>query len=142
MDNEVYGGPVDITVGEGESLQLRARVGARPVIRILDTHVDKREALTVKGAGCFILDGLLVEGRGVEVRGDVRELQSPLPGAGLNSMATAIPNTTKASRGLIPARRSASSIRSQAITSSDDVANAPYRIRVADILDGSRPSQP
>lgn len=149
MDSDVYGGPVDITVGEGESLQLRARVGARPVIRILDTHVDKREALTVKGAGCFILDGLLVEGRGVEVRGDVRELRirhcTLVPGWALDGDCN--PQHDGEASLRIRAKRTTVSIEQSILgpihVLHDEVANAPYRIRIADsILDGNRPSEP
>lgn len=149
MDSDVYGGPVDITVGEGESLQLRARVGARPVIRILDTHVDKREALTVKGAGCFTLDGLLVEGRGVEVRGDIRELRirhsTLVPGWALDGDCN--PQHGGEASLRIRAKRTTVSIEQSILgpihVLHDEVANAPYRIRIADsILDGNRPSEP
>ena len=149
VDSDVYGAPVDITVGEGESLQLRARPGARPVIRILDTHVDKREALTVKGAGCFALEGLLIEGRGVEVRGDIRELRirhcTLVPGWALDGDCN--PQHGGEASLRIRAKRTKVTIEHSILgpihVLHDEVANAPCQITIADsILDGSRPSEP
>ena len=149
VDSEVYDGPVDITVGEGESLQIRAREGARPVIRILDTLVDKREALNVKGAGCFILDGVIVEGRGVEILGDVREVRirhcTLVPGWSVDSECR--PEHAGEASLRIRARRTVVTITKSILgpihTQHDEVKEEPYRITVSDsILDAERPSEP
>jgi hypothetical protein len=68
-DSGIYTEPIDITLGEDQSLQLRAANRTRPVIRLLDWQSELPDALTVRmSAGSrFTLDGLLVTGRGVSV---------------------------------------------------------------------------
>jgi hypothetical protein len=71
LDSEVYTEPLDIHLDAGESLQIRAAEHARPVIRLLDYIVDRADPLAVTGArgSSLTLDGLLVSGRGLMVRG-------------------------------------------------------------------------
>lgn len=58
------------------SLQLRAANRRRPIIRLLDWQTDRPDSLSVNGdcLECFILDGILVTGRGVQVSGDLHDL--------------------------------------------------------------------
>jgi hypothetical protein len=76
-DSGVYAGPFEVALHSGDSLEVRAAQGARPLIRILDTAVDKLESLTItsktgaEGGGCFVLDGILIEGRGLLIGGNV-----------------------------------------------------------------------
>ena len=76
-DSGVYVEPINIEFKEGqESLQLRAANRMRPIIRLLDWQTSKPDALTVTGqkGSRFMLDGVMVTGRGVQVGGDLAEL--------------------------------------------------------------------
>jgi hypothetical protein len=73
-DSEVYGEEEkidDISLGEDQTLQLRAASGARPVIRLLDRRANLPDALRISGGrrSRFTLDGLLIAGRGVRIEG-------------------------------------------------------------------------
>jgi hypothetical protein len=70
QDSGVYVEPIDITLSNDQSLQLRAANGQRPVIRLLDWQTDRPDSLMVTmGMGSrIVLDGLLVTGRAVHVR--------------------------------------------------------------------------
>jgi hypothetical protein len=67
----VYTEPLNVTLQENESLQIRAANGTRPVIRLLDYMADRPDAFSVSGAkgSRFTLDGLLITGRGIQVSG-------------------------------------------------------------------------
>lgn len=69
-DSGVYTEHVDIDLHAGASLQIRASVGVRPVIR-LDDLTDRPDSFSLTGAkgSRFTLDGLLVTGRGIQVAG-------------------------------------------------------------------------
>ena len=75
IDSGIYVEPINIHLHVGQTLQLRAANGARPVIRMLDWQMDLPDALTV--TMCretrFTLDGLLLTGRGMHVHGPKRE---------------------------------------------------------------------
>ena len=76
-DGRVYVEPIQIEFSPGqESLQLRAANGRRPVIRLLDWQTSQPDALTVigKGGDRFVLDGIMVTGRGLQVGGDLKRL--------------------------------------------------------------------
>lgn len=78
-DSGVYSEPINITLDAGEHLQVRAANRTRPVIRLLDYMTAQTDALAIKGgAGSrFTLDGLLITGRGLQVRGPEGEDDSP-----------------------------------------------------------------
>jgi len=91
-DSRVYVEPIHVEFSaDQESLQLRAGNGRRPVIRLLDWQTSQSDALTVfgKGGDRFVLDGIMVTGRGVQVSGDLKELTirhaTLVPGWGLDS---------------------------------------------------------
>lgn len=73
-DSRIYAEPINVTLGEGRSLQIRAAAGVRPVLRLLDWHADMPDALTVSmdRGSRFTLDGLIVTGRSVHVTGPRR----------------------------------------------------------------------
>jgi len=73
-DSGVYTEPVNITLLPQQTLQLRAAERTRPVLRMLDYMSDKPDAFAFSGgAGSrFVLDGLLVSGRGLQVTGPDR----------------------------------------------------------------------
>lgn len=72
-DSGVYTLPIDIHLPAGHTLQLRAAQRTRPVIRLLDWRADQPDSLAVTGqAGSrFVLDGVLVAGRGVRLSGEL-----------------------------------------------------------------------
>lgn len=71
-DSGVYEERLELALDPGESLQLRAANRARPVLRLLDYRVDQPDPFSVRGgaASRFVLDGLLVTGRGITVTQD------------------------------------------------------------------------
>jgi hypothetical protein len=70
-DSGVYEEQLHIKLDGGRALELRAAVGARPVIFLADWHASRPDALTISGdaGSTFTLDGVLITGRGMEVRG-------------------------------------------------------------------------
>ncbi len=72
-----YIDPVDITLDEGQTLQIRAASGVRPVIRLLDRQPGRADSLRVRGrvGSRFTLDGITVVGRPVRAEGSLRSLE-------------------------------------------------------------------
>jgi hypothetical protein len=75
-DSAVYVEQVSVELQAGQSLELRAASGSAPVLRLLDLQTDQPDSLTVSGdpGSCFVLDGLLVTGRGLHVAGELARL--------------------------------------------------------------------
>ena len=75
-DSGVYVEQINITLQEDQSLQLRAANRRRPVIRLLDWHTERPDALSVTGArgSRFTLDGILVTGRSMTIDGEIGEV--------------------------------------------------------------------
>jgi hypothetical protein len=73
-DSGVYALPINIFLGKGHTLQLRAAQRQRPVLRLLDWQTDLPDNIVVAGleGSRFILDGILVAGRGIQVEREVR----------------------------------------------------------------------
>jgi hypothetical protein len=72
LDGEVYTEELEpIVLQAGQRLEIRAANRKRPTIRLLDWRASRRDALRIEGhqAGQLVLDGLLVGGRGIRVRG-------------------------------------------------------------------------
>ncbi len=67
----VYVEPIAIRLGPGQTLQVRAAAGARPVLRLIDWQTDQPDAFAVVMAegSRLTLDGLLITGRPVHVSG-------------------------------------------------------------------------
>jgi hypothetical protein len=74
-DSGVYVEQISVHLHKHQSLQLRAANGKRPVLRLLDWHTDRPDALNVEGerGSRFVLDGLLVSGRSVTIEGEITE---------------------------------------------------------------------
>jgi hypothetical protein len=70
-DSGVYQEQVHIALREDQRLELRGAHGARPVISLIDWHASHPDALTISGeaGSAFVLDGILITGRGIEIRG-------------------------------------------------------------------------
>lgn len=78
-DSRAYVEPVEVLLDPNQSLQLRAADCTRPVLRLLDWQTDGPDALTVVMAQAseFILDGILIAGRGLSISGpEKREIDS------------------------------------------------------------------
>jgi hypothetical protein len=75
-ENRAYQEPLHIELKEGQSLEIRASNGVRPVIDLLDWRASRPDALTITGAAgsCITLDGILVTGRGIDIRGTFDEI--------------------------------------------------------------------
>jgi hypothetical protein len=73
MDSSVYVEQINVHLQEKQSLQLRAANGQRPVIRLLDWHTDRPDALTIEGerGSRVTLDGLMISGRSVAIEGEI-----------------------------------------------------------------------
>jgi hypothetical protein len=74
QDSGAYSERLNVELDEGESLQIRARSRARPVLRMLDYVADQPDALRVSGkrGSRFVLEGVVVTGRGVQIVGPDR----------------------------------------------------------------------
>jgi len=74
-DSGIYSEQINIELG-AKSLQIRAASGACPVIRLLDYQPSLPDALSVTGeaGSSFTLDGLLVTGRPVRIKGPLQEI--------------------------------------------------------------------
>jgi hypothetical protein len=72
-DSGVYTEQINISLAAGQTLQLRAANRKRPVLRLLDWQTEAPDDMALSGQAdsWFILDGLLVTGRGLLVQGDV-----------------------------------------------------------------------
>jgi hypothetical protein len=70
-ESGVWTEPVSIQLDAVQTLQLRAAERTRPVLRMLDYTADRADAFRVGGAAGsrLVLDGLLIGGRGIQVRG-------------------------------------------------------------------------
>lgn len=73
LDSGVYVLPINLELDAKHNLQIRAANERRPIIRLLDYKTDQPDSLSITGApgSHLVLDGLLVEGRGVLVEGAV-----------------------------------------------------------------------
>ncbi len=89
-DSNVYAEPIAIDLAEGQTLELRAANARRPIIRLLEWQTAVPDSLSIAGArgSWFVLDGILVTGRSVQVSGDVSGVTirhcTLVPGWGLN----------------------------------------------------------
>jgi hypothetical protein len=76
-DSSAYTEGIEIELKAGQKLELRARNGARPVVRLLDERISRGDAMLVSGPTAedpsardprFILDGLLITGHGLQIQ--------------------------------------------------------------------------
>ena len=102
-DSGVYVEPISITLQPGQTLQLRAESGKRPVIRLLNWQTSAPDNLTITGqpntdepnaapSNWFTLDGIVITGRGVQVEGSLGGLtirhSTLVPGWGMDCNCT------------------------------------------------------
>lgn len=79
LDSGAYSEPLAIQLKDGEYLQIRAANRKRPVLRLLDYLAERPDAFSVSGhkGSRFVLDGLLVTGRGMQITGPERGDNGP-----------------------------------------------------------------
>jgi len=70
-ESRIYVEPIVIALDAGQSLRIRAARHVRPMLRLLDWQNEFPDALTVtmEPGSQFMLDGLLITGRGIAVAG-------------------------------------------------------------------------
>jgi hypothetical protein len=75
-DSGVYEEQLRFVLREGQNLELRAANGTRPVVFLVDRHAGRPDALGITGErhSRFTIDGMLVTGRGLDVRGRLGQL--------------------------------------------------------------------
>ncbi len=80
LDSGVYVEQIEIALGAGQRLELRAAEHTRPAIRLLDFYTNRPDALQISGPATLgehdkppqiTIDGLLITGRSVQVSGRV-----------------------------------------------------------------------
>ena len=140
---------IHIELDADQSLVIRAAAGQRPILRFIDTHqIGRGEGLTVAGkAGSSLtIDGVIVAGRGVQIRGQVQAFTlrhaTLVPGWRLDPHGHARHETEPS---LLLQDTEASVTLEHSICGSIQVRSAtlqhePNRIRIADsILDALHP---
>jgi hypothetical protein len=103
VDSGVYTEPIAVELAKNQSLQLRAANGKRPVLRLLDWQTSYPDSLSISGKGpsWFVLDGVVVTGRGMQVLGDVSGVairhSTLVPGWGLSAIVNRSGRPSRAS---------------------------------------------
>lgn len=93
-DSGVYVEAIAVTLGPGQTLELRAAQRTRPVLHLLDRQTDLPDPMGIKGeaGSSFTLDGLLVTGRSVAISGDLASVSirhcTLMPGLGMHHDCT------------------------------------------------------
>jgi hypothetical protein len=144
-DSGLYTEQLDISLKAGQTLQLRAASGSRPVIRLLDWQTEAPDDMTISGEADsqFILDGLLLTGHGVQIQGDLAGVtirhSTLVPGWSLQSSCE--PKSTEASLELIDAPACLTidhSIVGSIQITRDEVKLDPMQLHISDsILDAT-----
>jgi hypothetical protein len=139
-----------IELAAGQSLQLRAAEGARPVIRLLDWQADRPDSLVVSGSegSRLTLDGLLITGQAVEIQGPLDLLAirhcTLVPGRGLD-WGCQPRRPSEPSLELVDVHGCVlieHSIVGAIQVSEDEVGSDPVEIQISDsIVDATSPSR-
>jgi hypothetical protein len=145
-DSEDYVEKLNVQLAVRQSLQLRAAGGKRPVVRLLDYHTTRPDYLRVTGetGSRFMLDGLLVTGRGIYVRGELDSVtirhSTLVPGWAIGQDSEPV-NPTKPSLELFNTRARINveqSIIGSVQVTEDEVREDPIHIFVSDsVLDST-----
>jgi hypothetical protein len=91
QDSRMYLEQVRFELDRNQYVELRAANGARPVISLPDHQGNDPDAFVIEGrpGSTFVLDGILVTGRGLELRDQLRQVtirnSSLIPGWSLHS---------------------------------------------------------
>lgn len=151
VDSGVYEEPLDLTIGAGQTLELRAANRMRPMIDLLDWRAGRPDGFVVRGekAGGLVLDGLLIAGRGLELQGAFEKVTirhcTLLPGWSIHpDVKRRRPSEPSLSLVNASARvEIASSIVGSIDVVQEDVTIDPLAVHVADsIVDATSESLP
>ena len=139
----------EIEMKSGERLEIRARNGARPVIRLFDLRPSQGDALAISGpedeedskpSPQFILDGILIAGRGLRLKGRLSRVTirhcTLVPGWSLGHDCEP-ENETDPSLELIDTTAQVSiehSILGSILVDQDEVLSEPVRISITDSI--------
>jgi hypothetical protein len=87
--SSIYVEQINIELFENQSLQIQAANNKRPIIRLLDWHTELPDSLSIEGAkgSRFVLDGLLITGRGIQVNVPEVETESSISQSDLCEIA-------------------------------------------------------
>ncbi len=150
-DSGFYAESIDVDLAKDQTLQIRAARRTRPVISLPELRVSATDALTVTGGAgsAFTLDGVMVVGRSVQVRGDLAALTlrhcTLVPGWGLeNDCNPRWPNEPSLELFDLTAVRVVieRSIVGSIYVSQDEVGTDPIPLRISDsIVDATRPDE-
>ncbi|HTQ15206.1 MAG TPA: hypothetical protein VMH86_15140 [Rhizomicrobium sp.] len=150
-DSGVYTEPLNIKLAKGQTLQLRAANKTRPVIQLLHYRNTPTNDLVIEGdeQSWFILDGLVLYGRGLQVRGAISGVairhSTLVPGWGVDCECNP-ERPSEPSLELINAPRCLSiesSIVGAIQIERDQRGNEPLQLRVSDsIVDATSPDLP
>jgi hypothetical protein len=150
VDSGVYAEPIAVELAAGQTLQLRAANRTRPVIRLLDWQTSAPDDLSVTGAAgsWFVLDGLTITGRGMQISGDVSGVtirhSTLVPGWGITCECEP-KRPTEASIDVLGAPRCITiehSIVGAIQVERDEAKQSPLRLRVSDsIVDATAPQR-
>ena len=75
LDSDIYEEQIEIEL-KNRRLEIRAASGVRPVLRLVDRRAGRPDAMavTAEQGGELRLDGVLIVGRGLEIKGDLSDL--------------------------------------------------------------------
>jgi len=150
-DSGFYAESINVELTKDQTLQIRAARRKRPVISLPELKVSATDALTVGGeaGSAFTLDGVMVVGRSVQVRGDLAALtlrhSTLVPGWGLeNDCNPQWPNEPSLELFDLTAARVVieRSIVGSIYVTQDEVGTDPIPIRISDsVVDATRPDE-
>jgi hypothetical protein len=78
LDSKAYIENLGISLKQGQYLQIRAANHQRPVIRLLDRIIEQDDSFTIRGEASsrFVLDGLVLAGMGLRVKGPIADIET------------------------------------------------------------------
>ncbi|MDN7179634.1 hypothetical protein M0D69_16890 [Caballeronia sp. SEWSISQ10-4 2] len=139
--NDVFAEPVRIALESGQSLEIRAANGARPVIRLLDWQANRPDFMSITGHADsrLVLDGLLVSGRGAQLKGSFGSLTirhcTFVPGWTIEAAESTPRGGVEASLAVVRSDARViieKSILGPIMVTADDPAQEPLQLEIAD----------
>jgi hypothetical protein len=74
LDSDIYEEQIEIAL-QTRRLEIRGASGVRPVLRLVDRRAGRPDAMAVTAEGGELrLDGIVIVGRGLEIKGDLSDL--------------------------------------------------------------------
>jgi hypothetical protein len=145
--DEVYTDAVRIVLEGAQSLEIRAASRVRPVIRLLDLQANRPDYMAISGeAKCrLVLDGLLVTGRGLQIKGELSQLTirhcTLVPGWDVERPASPGDAPNSPSLSLVKTRARVNiehSILGPLVVIADDPEQEPLQVSIADSIVDAR----